>query len=565
MRRCLAALLLLASPAVHAEWLQASSDHFIIYGDTNERNLRRFAEQLERFDAAMALVTATPRSKPSPSARVTVFLAGTDADVRRIYRQNGGTARNVAGFYSPNLSGPVAYIPDVVAARGRGEELDLPMLVLLHEYAHHFSITNTSFPMPRWLSEGSAEFFASTSFDDDGSMLVGRPANHRGPELMQAPDVTVTDLVDPAHYEKRRGKSTAYDAYYGRAWALYHYLIFTPSRRSQLNAYVDAMMAGKSSREAADAAFGDLKALDREVDAYLRRRSLTAVKIGADRLTTGPVAIRKLTRGEAAAMPIIMQSKRGVSPETAKRVVAEARAVAAKFPGDAAVLAALAEAEHDADDDDAALRAAAAALALDPSNVDAHLQKGYALFRKAHRSEDPAVLREAQRAFLALNRLENDHPIPLMYFYLSQVVAGGKPTANAVAGLAKAVEVAPYAAEIKVLLAHRRLLDGQPDQARKLLMTVANNPHPDERTAKLRDLLARLETGTTADAAALADELGAMTRLGGEEEDATDGDGPGPGAPPGGDKPPAEPASPSEVAVQGTDDELLQRGARRRP
>lgn len=32
---------LLSASAVHAEWLRAETDHFIVYGDTSEANLRR--------------------------------------------------------------------------------------------------------------------------------------------------------------------------------------------------------------------------------------------------------------------------------------------------------------------------------------------------------------------------------------------------------------------------------------------------------------------------------------------------------------------------------------------
>ena len=69
---------------------------------------------------------------------------------------------------------------------------------------------------------------------------------------------------------------------------------------------------------------------------------------------------------------------------------------------------------------------AAAALALDPSNVDAHLQKGYALFRKAQRSGDAAVLREAALALRRPHRgrlfeeaLSADHPWQFEHFLVS--------------------------------------------------------------------------------------------------------------------------------------------------
>ena len=509
MRRLLPVLFLLASAAAHAEWMEASSDHFLVYGDTSEKNLRRFAEQLERFDAAMSVVTGTPRRTPTRSARVTVYMVGAEDDLRALYAQNGLRARYVGGFYAARIEGPAAFVPDVVAARGG--DLDISMLILLHEYAHHFNAINSSFAAPRWFREGSAEFFASAGFGADGSVTLGRAANHRAMELFQAADVSVTDLVDQDHYEKRRGNSRTYDAYYGRSWLLFHYLTFEPSRKGQLAAYGRALADGKPSRAAAEAAFGDLATLDKEIDRYMRRRGLMMLTIKPDVLPTGEIALRKLRPGEAAIMPVVMRSKRGVVSEaTAANILADARTVAAKFPTDPAVLAALAEAEHDAGNDDAAVTAADAALALEPGNANAHLRKSYALSRKAARTKDEALMRAARRAFVALNSIENDHPAPLVGFYRSFTALGLKPTANAVEGLEQAAFLAPYAHDVLVDLAYQRLSEGDPQQARVALLPVAYNPHGGARAERLRGLITRLEGASATEAPSLARELAAL-------------------------------------------------------
>lgn len=511
MYRTLSVLLMLsASVTAHADWMVASTDHFVVYGETSERNLRRFAEQLERFDGAMSIVTDTPRTKPTRSARVTVYVTGSESELRRLYAQGGQDARNIGGFYIPRLEGSVAFVPRLLAARNGDSELDFSTIVLLHEYAHHFTFANGRFTPPRWFGEGAAEFFASAGFAADGSVTLGRPANHRAAELLDAPDVTVIDLVDPAHYEKRRGKDRGQDAYYGRAWLLYHFLTFEPARKGQLAAYIDALVAGRSSRDAAEAAFGDLTKLDKELDSYMTRRSLQTLTIKGSALPTGDIEIRTLRPGEAAIMPVVMRSKRGVeAAKVAADILSEARAIAARFPTDAVVLAALAEAERDAGNDDAAIAAADAALAIDPKNIDAHLQKGYSLFAKAERSRDEAAMRTARRAFVALNKVENDHPVPLFYFYLSYARSGVPPTPNAVAALEQAVEIAPYAHEAVLALAHRRLVEGRYADARTVLQPVAFNPHGGRRSEMLREFLAKLEAAAPSDAKTLVEELGA--------------------------------------------------------
>ena len=512
MRKVLPALLLsLASAAAQAEWLEASSDHFVVYGDTNERNLRRFAEQLERFDGALRAVTGVARSKPTPSMRVSVYMTGSEGALRRLLAQNGGDARNVAGFYIPRIEGPVAFVPTVFAASERSADIEWSMLMLLHEYAHHFQYLHSRFPLPKWLTEGSAEFFGSASFEPDGSVVLGRPANHRVPELLRAPDVSAIDLVDEAHYAKRVGVNRRYDAYYGRAWLLYHYLTFEPSRKGQLSRYVQALMDGRPSREAAESAFGDLEALDKDMGRYMTRRNLSAFTVKADLIPIGDIKLRRLRPGEAEIMPVIMRSKRGVrTQQTAEEIVGEARAIAARHPADAAVLAALAEAEGDVRNTAASLAAAERALRLDPTNITALMQRSFALFHRARLARDPIAMGTAQDALLALNAVETDHPIPLLYFYLSHTAIDVKPSANAVAGLEKAVRIAPFSYDASMILAHQRLLDGRTDDVRDLVLPVALNPHGGEIAARLRGWLAKLDTAAPGDTAALAAELRAM-------------------------------------------------------
>lgn len=65
-----------ASPA-HANWVRADSPHFVVFADDSEKNVARFAENLERFHAAMLLVTGRQDTVPSPSNRVTIFAEGS--------------------------------------------------------------------------------------------------------------------------------------------------------------------------------------------------------------------------------------------------------------------------------------------------------------------------------------------------------------------------------------------------------------------------------------------------------------------------------------------------------
>ena len=143
------------------------------------------------------------------------------------------------------------------------------------------------------------------------------------------------------------------------------------------------------------------------------------IRVPPDRLSVGQITVRRLSEGEAASMPIRIRSKRGVDEQTAAEVVLEAREVAGKYPDEPAVQAALAEAEFDVGNDEAAIRAADKALAAAPGNMTALIQKGYALTRMAAKAKTEEAWRAARRHFVSVNKIENDHPIPLIYFYLS--------------------------------------------------------------------------------------------------------------------------------------------------
>ena len=490
MRKSVLALMALAMmpSAARADWVEASSDHFVIYADDKPADVEKFARQLEAYHSAMEFATGRKTGKPSPSSRVTVYVVDSRRDVQALM---GTKNKLIGGFYRPLAQGSIAVVPDI--KKSRSNELSDSLRTLLHEYAHHFAWSQSDFPMPRWMSEGSAEFYSSANFLADGVVSIGRPANHRAYELHLAEDVNSEEMLDPEVYEKTRSKR--YDAFYGKSWALFHMLMFMPERKGQFDAYFKAMTAGKSSREAALAAFGSFDDLDKDLAAYLRRKRMTTMQLPARVLPTGPVVLRELTPGEQAMMPVRLEAKTGVNREEALELVVKARAIAALYPNNAAVQALLAENEYDAGNDEAAIAAADRAIALDPTQVNAYVQKGYALFRRAEDADDPkAAYAAARQPFIALNRLENDHPLPLIYFYRSFAEQGLEPSQLAKDGLAYAAVLAPFDQNVKMLLAQQQLADGDKALARRTLMPIAYNPHDNPMAETAREMIERIDT-----------------------------------------------------------------------
>ncbi len=478
--------LLLVAATANADWLEVSSDHFVIYGNQSERDVKEFAQRLELFHSTMAYLFARPQSKPGPSNRVTIFVVSNAAKVRKV---TGAQNRFLIGIYNPGAGSSVAIIPKI----GRAHNGMSGETVLLHEYAHHFMIaTLTSRAFPRWFTEGFAEFFAGVRFKEDGSIVVGAPARHRNDELVYAAKLPIRNLL--SFDGGARDATNRYDAFYGQSWVLFHYLQMAPERKGQLSDYQRQLASGRSTLEAAEGAFGDLDQLGKDLDAYMRSRRLSAMVVDSSALTIGPIAMRKLRPGEADMMPVMIESKAGVTDEEARSLAPEARKIAARHPNDAAVLAALAEAEFDAGNDDAAIAAADRAIAIDPKNINAHIQKGYALAHKAETGASPKESwSDVRKQFIVANGVENDHPIPLIQFYLTYLKQGEKPTRNAIEGLEWAMQLAPFDSTLRWFVVQQMISDERYKDAASTLEPLAYSPHQGKHTEAALQLLKEVE------------------------------------------------------------------------
>src|SRR3546814_4730261 len=86
----LAALLVLSAVPARAEWREASSAHFLVYGDISASKLREYSERLERYDSALRLITNHAETGASSRNRVTVYLMPSMSDLRKLYTGGGG-------------------------------------------------------------------------------------------------------------------------------------------------------------------------------------------------------------------------------------------------------------------------------------------------------------------------------------------------------------------------------------------------------------------------------------------------------------------------------------------
>lgn len=445
--------LLICSVAAFAAWHEAASAHFVIYANDSERDVTQFSRRLERFRAAMESVLPPRFEKLSPSNRLTIYIVRNTTEVAELYPGDAG-GRSLVGFFVPRPGASVSVIAPVAAG---GVRMTRSEHWLFHAYAHQFGYENIEYAAPSWYRAGFAEYFSVVRFFEDGSVGIGLPASHRAREIRSSIRVSLTQVLDPDAYASRKGGR--YDNFYGQSWLLFHYLYSDEIRKGQMVDYLERLTAGERALDAARAAFGDLAQLDRALHAYFRQPRLPFTRIPADALTIGPVAVRRLSEAESASIPIRIRSQAGVDPLEAAELAADARALAARYPDEPEVLAALALAEFDALNDDAAIAAADRTLNINPTQINALVGKGRALSRIARESGDPAAWASARSHWESVRRFEADHPIALFHLYMSFIEQGQPPEQDAVEGLERALRLAPYDTRIRLATARQQLND----------------------------------------------------------------------------------------------------------
>lgn len=470
-----------------AAWNEVKTRHFIIYANEKPDLLRDFATRLELFDQGVRSVRSMTDPALSDSGRVKIYVVSDYDNIDRFL----GIA-NVRGMYVPRTSGLIAFVPKM--SRDKGEIFELnSQTIFFHEYTHHLQLQNTSAVIPRWLVEGTAEFFSTARIEKDGSIRFGSPANHRASTLLSGHNLPFKTMLED-NYSKLDDEQT--DDLYGRGWLLTHYLTFEPARRGQLDAYLKALQTGQPTLAATQSAFGKIDQLERDLDAYVKRRRLTTLVVPPPAAGAGTIAIRQMPPGEAAIMTVRARSDRGVNTKTAPGVAADARKIAAEYPNDPAVMTALAEAELDAGQYAAAIAASSKAIALDPRNNKALIFKARALKEDAEARKAKVNWTDVRALLIKANRLDPDDPEPLMYYYLSYPEAGENPSRNAVTGLIYAADLVPQVDQLRFLATQQLLFDKNLPKALQMYASIAYDPHQSERSREqTRRVMAAIAAG----------------------------------------------------------------------
>lgn len=477
----------LFSTPLQAAWYKVETEKFIFYG-TSPKSLQEDAIRLERFDALLRKLLAIP--EPQNEGKLSVYVLSGQSEVRRVL---GRGVKGVAGFYRANEAGVMAVVPR--------ESGDFDNIILNHEYAHHLMMHNFSSAYPAWYVEGFAEFLSTVEFKGDKANL-GLQAKHRAYQLYLEDTVPIRTLLSATVNDvapDQRGN------FYGRAWLLTHFLTFKSERSGQLKSYLNQVSNGKSSLEAAEAAFGDLNVLNRDLQNYLRARTITYLGLPFPAPVGLKVTVTLLdpSFGETLHDRLALS---GSTREEGRQKILRSLETATNFYGkNADVWTQLAGLKLRMKDYVGSIEAADRAIALDPAAARAFLWKGQARLRQLQfaGSEDAAAWKEARGWLVRGNRANPEDVLILYEYYRSFARERRAPTEAAIAGLRKATFNAPQVSSFRIAYAAELLKSGNYKAAADYLSPIANSPHGGEMTKKYQEIIGDLRAADASKGAKL--------------------------------------------------------------
>jgi len=490
----------LAAAGARADWHRADTDHFVIFSDGSARELERFAQDTERFDALLRQFFRLPASAGGEN-RLTIYAVRSTDEIARLM---GRGETSIAGFYRSRGEGSFA----VTNRERTNTKFALSgQTTLFHEYAHHFMFRHLTAAYPAWYVEGFAEYFSTVEFDKQGRWDLGKPAYHRARSLLGNHRLDLDQLL----FGTTEGMTRIeVDLYYGRAWMLVHMAMSDPEKGRQLQGYLRDFANGVEPRVAAERNFGSLDDLEETLENYvnesLRFRSSSTPLPYEGRLDirtlSGPegdlvdLRLERLmetdlerTREELLELAAESPAHAGVWYELALTELALSRSVDAA-DGDKEGGDERSESEEVGDDPDApspqqlvheaaARQAIEKALAADPQHVRARVEQVRFQMRDLTRADDLTTRSWSplRQALLEAHRTDPRDPQPLFVFYDSFRQTGLAAPDIARTAIGQAFTLAPESSRLRMAYVNDLVAHDEIPRAIALLKALAYNPH----------------------------------------------------------------------------------------
>ena len=471
-----------AGPAVRPAsldgWQTVETRGVRLVAQASAEELDALARDLSGFHAAFSYLIGR---EIASTTRTTIALVRDPALAGRI-----GLGQGVGGFAWTTFDGAFAFVllePSRVGTR----------ITLFHEYTHLLLSRHRSALIPRWYTEGLADYFSTVAFRDGALVIGALPAGRLG-WLVQRRKPMPLDLLFGGDREATLSGKATYD-FYATAWALTHYLLASQKGRGELSGFEKELAKGTALDAAREAAFGrSFERLTEELTThigYLARGAAAESVLDPRQVRVPqPSPAAPMRRGEVADVlgSLALTLSDDSEEDGQDRYVSFARAylgVAVDEDGaNVRARAALARARALGGDPHGAEELLAGALRDAPADPQVQLDSGHVALAAGAAGEAEARFRRA---------LELDPRSAAIWFGLGRALARGGQPEPALAALERARTLG-WSGELDLELGRLHVAAHRAPEARALLQPLAVDPHGGRVAEQAAELLQEIDS-----------------------------------------------------------------------
>lgn len=277
-------------------------------------------------------------------------------------------------------------------------------------------------------------------------------------------------------------------------------MLGSPERNRQFSAYLDAIRRGTDPVDALTQHVGTSpEDLGSAMRSYLSR-GITTYKL-TEALPVAAVEVTALPPSAGDALWLNLRATRSISEANRPIVLARAKAVAERYPGDLLAGLALAKVQRAVEDPVAARDTLQSLISAHPDNAEARWLMATLLMDQADDEDDPA--RKSALKGQAMGHLAVAYEAAPLDFRVYRALARNRrgaasfPNESDFQTLKSAYELAPQLPANGIDYAEVLMTRGQAPDAVDVLSPLANNPHGGSNQAELRKRLdaARVAAG----------------------------------------------------------------------
>ncbi|MCX6624016.1 MAG: hypothetical protein NTY38_23730, partial [Acidobacteria bacterium] len=312
--RFIAILAVLIPPCARAadRWISLYAGGFELYTNGTEKAGRQALERLDRIRQVFGAVAGARSIQPIP-VRIFLFRSANDYKPFR-------PTESTAAFYQ---SGPQRDY--IVMHSATGETYR----IAYHEYVH-LALSHSTVRLPRWLEEGTAEFYSTLEIDGE-TLYTGRAIPAHLYTLSRSEWLGGRQLLSVGRDSPYYNEVSKAGIFYAQSWALVHMLNLADPYRKSIHRFISLIAGGAPQEAAMEQAFGrNIDALMTDLRLYLQPGRLPHAESPAqplERMEKPVVMTLSEAAAELAAVDLLVQL--GREDEAGKRL----RQAARQMPG----------------------------------------------------------------------------------------------------------------------------------------------------------------------------------------------------------------------------------------